>query len=92
MNLKSFVEGIKVETTVNRGFTPEELAQRATDKIIFIGNQSHPLVREQAQIFKQHVEAVIRVYLIEAVTQDRITLANRLKDAGYPDLVYILEK
>lgn len=88
----TYLDKIQVATTENRGFTPEELAQRAADKIISIGDQSHPVIREQAQAFKQHIEAVMIFYLREAVTQDRVTLANRLREAGYPDLVTLLEK
>jgi hypothetical protein len=86
------LDNIQVATTQNRGFTPEELAPRAADKIISIGDQAHPIIREQALAFKKHIEAVVAFYLKEAVVQDRVTLANRLRDAGYPDLVQLLEK
>lgn len=86
------LDNIQVATTQNRGFTPEELAQRAADKIISIGDQTHPVIREQAQAFKRHIEAVVAFYLKEAVVQDRVTLTNRLRDAGYPDLVPLMEK
>ena len=79
-----------VETTQGRGWTPEELAIRAADKIIYVGDQSHPAVREQARAFKESVKGVVAFYLREAVEQDRLTLANRLREAGYPDLVHLL--
>jgi hypothetical protein len=84
--------GIQVVTTEGRGFTPEELTERALDKLIYIGNESHPAIREQALAFRQRMKAVILFYLNEAVTQDRLTLANKLREAGYPDLVELLEK
>lgn len=82
--------GVQVETANNRGWTTEELAQRAADKIIYVGDQSHPLVRQQAQAFKESVKHVVGYYLQEAVRQDRVTIANRLREAGYPDLVHFL--
>lgn len=88
----AFLDKIQVATTENRGFTPEEIAQRAADKIVSVGDQSHPVVREQARVFKQQIQQVVAFYLKEAVAQDRITIANRLREAGYPDLVSILEK
>lgn len=88
----AFLDKIQVATTENRGFTPEEIAQRAADKIVSVGDQSHPVVREQARVFKQQIQQVVVFYLKEAVAQDRITIANRLREAGYPDLVSILEK
>ena len=38
--------GIRVEATQGRGFTPEEIAERALDKIIAVGGNSHPLITE----------------------------------------------
>ena len=84
--------GIQVLTTEGRGFSPEELTERALDKLIYIGNESHPAIREQALAYRQRMKAVILFYLNEAVAQDRLTLASRLREAGHPDLVKLLEK
>lgn len=81
---------VQVETTNNRGWSVEELAMRAADKIIYVGDQSHPAVREQARAFKDNVRAVVLFYLQEAVQQDRLTVANRLRESGHPDLVHLL--
>jgi hypothetical protein len=84
--------GIQVATTSNRGWNPEELAQRAADKIVHVGDQSHPAIQAQARAFKEQVRRVVLFYLQEAIEQDRVTLADRLKQAGHPNLVSILEK
>jgi len=84
------VGGVQVETTHNRGWTVDELAERAVDKIVYVGDQSHPVVREQARAFRQGVRDVVRHYMAEAVQQDRATIAVRLREAGYPDLVGLL--
>lgn len=81
-----------VNTTSNRGFTPEEVAARAADKIISVGDTAHPVIRDQAQAFKTHIEKVVEFYIKEAVRNDRATIAVRLQEAGYPDLVHLLEK
>lgn len=81
-----------VKTTSNRGFTAEEVAARAVDKIISIGDTSHPVIRDQAQAFKDHIKQVVEFYIKEAIRNDRATLALKLQEAGYPDLVTILEK
>jgi hypothetical protein len=79
-----------VHTTQARGWTPEELASRAADKIIYVGDQSHPAVQVQARAFKESVKQVVAFYLKEAVEQDRATIAVRLREAGHPDLVHLL--
>ena len=81
------VGGVQVQTTVDRGFTPEEVAQRCADKLISIGDQSHPLIREQAKAFKEQIRAVVAFYVRDAVRNDRHTIAMRLRDAGHPELI-----
>ena len=88
--VQSFMGSVFVETTQSRGWTPEELAVRAADKIIYVGDQSHPAVQAQARAFKENVKEVVAFYLKEAVEQDRATIAIRLREAGHPDLVHLL--
>lgn len=87
-----FTNGIRVETKDFGGFTPEEIAERALDKIISVGDNSHPLVRDQAIAFRNHIRAVIIYYMKEAVKFDRVTLANRLREAGHPELIKLLDE
>ena len=88
--LPASVGSVFVETTQMRGWTTEELAARAADKIIYVGDQSHPAVQVQARAFKDSVKQVVAFYLKEAVEQDRATIALRLREAGHPDLVHLL--
>jgi len=84
------VGNVFVQTTQSRGWTTEELAARAADKIIYVGDQSHPAVQAQARASKENVQHVVAFYLKEAVEQDRATIAVRLREAGHPDLVHLL--
>jgi hypothetical protein len=84
------VGGVSVATTQNRGWSSEELAQRAADKIVYVGDRSHPAIQAQAHAFKAAVQDVVAFYLREAVQQDRATIAQRLREAGHPELVAIL--
>lgn len=84
--------GIHVFTKDHGGFTPEEVAERALDKIIQVGDQSHPLVREQAIAFRNHIRGVLVFYMNEAVKFDRVTLAHKLREAGHPELIKLLDE
>jgi hypothetical protein len=86
------MDGIKVETKDFGGFTPDELAERALDKIISVGDNSHPLVRDQALAFRKHIRVVLVHYMKEAVKFDRVTLAYRLREAGHPELIKLLDE
>jgi hypothetical protein len=94
MNVQGIGEsnGIQVATKDFGGFTTEEVAERALDKIIQVGDQSHPLVRDQALAFRNHIRGVLVFYMNEVVKFDRVTLAHKLREAGHPELIKLLEE
>jgi hypothetical protein len=77
---------VTVHTTENRGFTPEEVAERCAAKIISVSDSAHPGIRDQARAFQKHIEKVVAHYMREAIRSDRTTVYNNLKDAGHPEL------
>ena len=81
----------EVHTTDGRGHTPEELADFAVNKIMYVSKDANPLIRDQAQAFKDYIRQVLVKYLKQAVQSDRTTLANKLRQAGHSDLIKILE-
>lgn len=78
---------VKVFTTHRRGASIEEIADRAVDRIISIGDTAHPVIAAQAHAYKEHIRKVLEFYLAEAVKADRTTLANWLRAQGYAELV-----
>ena len=84
------VGGVEVMTSSGRGFTPEEIAERALDKIIYVGSNTHPAIRDQAEAFKGQIREVLIFYLHEAIRSNNVTLANKLQQAGHPELVQLL--
>lgn len=89
--ISTMMSGVDVRTTSNRGFTPEEVAERCVERIISVGDQTHPAIRDQAHAFKEHIRAVVTFYIKDAIRNDRHTIATRLRDAGHPELSTILE-
>jgi hypothetical protein len=85
------VGNVMVMTTEGRGFTPEEIAERALDKIIYVGSEAHPAIRDQAEAFKSSIRQVLVHYMHEAVRSHNVTLVSKFKQAGYPELTSILD-
>jgi hypothetical protein len=83
---------VSVETTSNRGFTPQEIAARCADKIVSVSDQAHPALQAQARAFKDQVEKVVEFYLKEAVKSDRTTVCNALNDAGHQELSELIRR
>ena len=80
------VGSVEVRTTNNRGFTPEEVAERCTDKLLHVSEQAPPVIRDQAVAYKQQMTDVIASYMKQAIQSDRTTVYNAIKDAGHPKL------
>ena len=85
------IGNVLVHSVSHRGFSPEELAEQALNKIIYVGDQSHPAIRDQAQAFREHIRGVLVFYMKREIESNNTTLANRLREAGHPELVTLLE-
>ena len=83
---------VTVETTNNRGFTPEETAKRCVDKIIGISENSHPAIRDQAHAYRKEIETIIALYMKQAIKSDRTTVYNAIKDSGNPKLAEYIRR
>jgi hypothetical protein len=83
---------VKVLTTQGRGFTPEEVAERALDKIISVGSQTHPVIRDQAEVFKDQIRKVLVFYMKEAIKSHHTTLAIKFRKAGHPEFIKLLDE
>lgn len=81
-----------VRTTENRGFTPAEIAERALDKIMYLGENAPPAIRDQALAFRDQLRQVLVYYMGEAVKSDRTTLIFKFQEAGHPELIKLLEQ
>ena len=85
------VGSVMVMSTQGRGFTPEEIAERALDKIIYVGSSTHPAIRDQAEAFKDSIRQVLIHYMHEAVRSHNVTLVNKFQQLGHPELIPILD-
>ena len=82
---------IKAMGVSGRGFTPEELADNALDRIISISSSADPVIRQQAEAFREHLRAVLISYGRQCVKSNHTTISNRLRNAGHPELTQLLE-
>jgi hypothetical protein len=82
---------IKASSVSGRGFTPEELAEGALDKIIYIGRSSDPVIRAQAEAYREQIRVVLVAAMHQAIRSNHTTLINRFRAAGHPELVKLLE-
>ena len=83
---------VDIQTTDNRGQTPEEVAERCVNKLIGISNYAHPAIKEQAHAYRKEMEKIIAIYMRQAIKSDRTTVYNAIKDSGNPKLAEYIRR
>jgi len=84
------VGSVVVATTQDKGHDPEFWAQAAADRIVSVGGNCHPLIAQQAEAFKESVQATAVFYIKEAIKSDRTTLIAELEKQGHADMANII--
>ena len=72
----------EVHTTSHRGHTPEEIAEFALDKIMYVSKDANPLIKEQAEAFKGHIRQVLIhhlkwIWMELSMQENRLSIAIR---------------
>lgn len=89
--LSSAVGTVQVMTTSGRGFSAEELAERALDQIINVGDNAPPVIADQARAFQENLREVLIYFMNEAMRSRNVTLAAKFTKAGFPELVKLMD-
>jgi hypothetical protein len=92
VEVSASVGSFDVQTTSERGHTPEELSANAVAKIISISDTADPVLKQQAETFRDRMFHVIVHTLNQAIKSDRTTLYNEFKKQGHGDVAEILRK
>ena len=90
-DLTSALGTVQVMTTSGRGFSAEELAERALNQIINVGDNAPPVIADQARAFRENLREVLVYYMREAMRSRNVTLAAKFKEAGFPELVKLID-
>ena len=90
--VESNIGEVVVKTTENRGLSPEELAERAVDQIVTVSSSVDPIVRQQAEAFKNRIYHVVLGIIKQAIKSDRTTLVNEFIQQGHSDVADILRR
>ena len=92
MPFEMSVGSVEVTTTNNRGFTPEEVAKLCADRLMLVADDAPPAIKDQALAYKEQMQAVIAVYMKQAIQSDRTTVYNAINDAGHKKLAEYIRK
>ena len=92
VDVKPVIGTVNVETTNNKGLSPEYWTERIVNKIVSISDNADPMVKAQAEAFKDTIQQVILLYMKQAIKSDRTTVYNAIKDSGNPKLAEYIRR
>ena len=86
------VGDVSVVTTNGSTLGPDHWAKRASDQVLAVGKDAHPLIAEQALEFKKFIYNAVKYYMYEAIKEDRSRIVSLLRSADHNDLANSVEK
>ena len=82
---------VGVQTTENKGLSPEYWTDRIVERLVSISDTADPMVKAQAEAFRDSIQQLILHYLKQAVASDRSTVAGLLEKQGHKDMAEIIK-
>ena len=92
VDIKPTIGDVKVQTTNNKGLSPEYWTERIIERLISISENATPEVKAQAEAFKDNMTQVVLLYLKQAIASDRATVAGLLQKQGHKDMADIIRR
>jgi hypothetical protein len=86
------VGSIGVTTSDNGGLSSDQIAEMARKKIVYVSDDAPPAIKEQAQVFADRVEDVVRFYIDLAKREERGTICQTLRKAGHNDIADFIRR
>ncbi len=79
-----------VTTTENRGYTVDELTDMTMRRLVYVADDSP--FKDQAQAFTTQLRVALRTAIVQAHTDERLTIAGNLLRQGLPEMAEVVRK
>jgi len=83
---------VGVVTSSNGGYSNEQIAEMATNKIVAVSDTAPEPIRQQAHVFADNVRNVLHYYIELAKKEERATICHQLREAGHKDLAETIRR
>jgi len=92
VDVESTLGQVSVQTTQNKGLSPEYWTERILERLVSVSDNADPMVKAQADAFKDQIEKVILIYMKQAILSDRSTVAGMLEKQGHKEMANIIRR
>ena len=92
VDIESNIGQVAVQTTQNKGLSPEYWTERILERLVSVSDNADPMVKAQADAFKDQIEKVILIYMKQAILSARSTVAGMLEKQGHKEMANIIRR
>ena len=85
-DIGSDIGSVSVVTSQNGGLSNDQIAEIASNKIIYVSDEAPEPIRQQAEAFKDRVRNILQYYVELARREERATICNKIREAGQLEL------
>ena len=92
VDVSSSLGTVGVKTTENKGLSPEYWTERIMERLVAVSDNADPMVKAQAEAFKETIHKVVLLYMKQAILSDRATVAGLLEKQGHKEMANIIRR
>tara|TARA_R110000803_G_scaffold140823_2_gene207358 strand:+ start:656 stop:946 length:291 start_codon:yes stop_codon:yes gene_type:complete len=92
VDVTSNLGSVGVKTTQNEGLSPEYWTERIMERLVAVSDNADPMVKAQAEAFKETIQIVVLLYMKQAIASDRATVAGLLDKQGHKEMAEIIRR
>tara|TARA_R110002020_G_scaffold170100_2_gene359473 strand:+ start:459 stop:749 length:291 start_codon:yes stop_codon:yes gene_type:complete len=92
VDVSSSLGNVGVQTTENKGLSPEYWTERIMERLVAVSDNADPMVKAQAEAFKDTIQTVVLLYMKQAILSDRATVAGLLEKQGHKEMANIIRR
>ena len=86
------INSVNVMTSNEGGLSSEQLTQLAMDKLLKVSDSAPPVIKEQAEAFKENLQKVVYYYIELARREERATIAHKMSKAGQKEMADLIRR
>ena len=86
VDVETTIGQVAVQTTQNKGLSPEYWTERILERLVSVSDNADPMVKAQAEAFKDKVRNLVQYYVELARREERATICAKISEAGQHQL------
>ena len=92
VNSDALIGSVNVMTSNEGGLSSEQITELAMDKLIRVSNTAPPVIKEQAQVFRNTLQKVMYHYIELARREERANIAYKMSKVGQKEMADLVRR